>query len=206
MAELTKSKFGVPIQDGSAGILMPKLKYRFRVNFLGIANEARPIALTQNIQSVTRPKVSVEEVVIESYNSKVYAQGKHTWETVSVTIRDDIQNNVAKLVGAQVQRQINHYQQTTPAAANDFKFDTEIEVLDGASTEPTESWYLEGCFIQNVDYGDADYSTNDAQQVVLTLRFDNAIHYSGTNDGNGRSTAINPFTDPDLTLPSGNGV
>jgi hypothetical protein len=42
---------------------------------------------------------------------------------------------------------------------------------------------------------DSDYSANDAQQISLTVRFDNATHYSGTNDGNGRSTAINPFQD-----------
>jgi hypothetical protein len=195
MAEITKSKFGVPIQDGSAGMLMPKLKYRFRVNFIGIGNEVRPISLTQNIQSVTRPKVSYEEVIVDSYNSKMYLHGKHSWEVINVVIRDDITNGVAKLVGAQVQRQVNHFQQTTPAAANDYKFEMEIEVLDGASTAPTEVWFLEGCFLQNVDYMDSDYTANEVQQISLTVRFDNATHYSGTNDGNGRSTAINPFQD-----------
>lgn len=206
MAELTKSKFGVPIQDGSAGILMPKLKYRFRVNFIGIANEPRPIALTQNIQSVGRPNVTYEEVTIDSYNSKVYLHGKHSWEAVQVTIRDDIQNSVAKLVGAQVQRQVNHFQQTTPAAAADYKFEMEIEVLDGASGEPTEVWFLEGCFLQNVQYGDSDYSANESQIITLSVRYDNATHYSGSNDGNGRSTAINPFTDLDLTTGTSNGI
>jgi len=205
MAEniITKSKFGVPLADGSAGILMPKLKYRFRVNFIGIGGEARPLALTQNIQSVGRPNYTGDDVVVDSYNSRIYMQGKHTWEAIQVTLRDDISNNVAKQVGAQLQRQVNHFQQTTPAAANDYKFEMEIEVLDGASTEPTEVWFLEGCFLNNVQYGEGDYSTNESQIITLSIRYDNATHYSGTNDGNGRSTAINPFSDFDSTLGGG---
>ena len=57
----TKDKFGVPLttEKGSAGgILMPKLKYRFRVNFLApFAGITETKSLTQNVQSVTRPSV-----------------------------------------------------------------------------------------------------------------------------------------------------
>lgn len=177
MAE-TKTRFGIPIPGATqgTGIIMPKLKYRYRVNFLGLGAEARNTELTTNVQSITRPSLSVDEIEVHSYNSKVYIQGKHTWNTVDITIRDDITNTVAKLVGKQVQRQINHYQQTTPAAANQFKFNVEMEVLDGTSAESTEKWELEGCFIQNVTYGDNDYAATDQQQIVLTIRYDNAIH------------------------------
>ena len=171
MAE-TKSKFGVPIPGavGGTGIIMPKLKYRYRVNFQGLGAETRNTELTTNIQSVTRPSISVDEIEVHSYNSKVYIQGKHTWNTVDVTIRDDITNTVSKLVGKQVQRQINHYQQTTAAAASQFKFDMTMDVLDGTTVAPTETWELEGCFIQNVTYGDNDYAATDQQQIVLLMR------------------------------------
>ena len=188
MAAPTKDKFGVPLTTaaGSAkGILMPKLKYRFRVNFISpFAGNGETTTMTQNVQSVTRPSVSVDEVEIHSFNSKVYLQGKHTWQTVDVVIRDDITNSVAKIVGTQVQRQVNHFQQTTPAASADFKFDTHIEVLDGtANAAATERWVLEGCFIQNVTYGDHDYSAAESQIVTLTLRFDNALHEENAEGG-----------------------
>ena len=80
-------------------------------------------------------------MIIDSYNSRSYSQGKHTWEPITVTIRDDITNQVAKSVGAQVQRQINHFQQTTPAAGSDYKFDMQIEVLDGVNAGSTEVWF-----------------------------------------------------------------
>lgn len=177
MAE-TKSKFGIPIAGAieGTGIIMPKLKYRFRVNFQGLGAANRATEMTTNVQSVTRPSISVDEVEVHSYNSKVYMQGKHTWNTIDVTIRDDITNTVSKLVGQQVQRQINHYQQTTAAASNQFKFNMTMDVLDGTSAEPTETWELEGCFIQNVTYGDNDYAEASQQQIVLTIRFDNAVH------------------------------
>lgn len=192
----TKSRFGVPItgQTGS-GIIMPKLKYRFRVAFLApFGGSFDNKVLTQNIQSVTRPSVSVEEVEVHSYNSRVYLQGKHTWQTIDVVIRDDITNSISNLVGAQVQRQINHYQQTTAAAANDFKFDMNIEVLDGVSSGASETWFLEGCFLQNVAYGDHDYTETSQQQITLTVRYDNAIHFGPDGDA-GAQAGVAGFED-----------
>lgn len=193
----TKSKFGVPVTGATgSGILMPKLKYRFRVSFLGgFGGEVETRTLTQNIQNVTRPKITYEEVTVDSYNSKVYLQGKHSWEQISVVIRDDITNSVAKLVGAQIQKQLNHFQQTTAAAGNDYKFDMQIEVLDGVNAGASEVWFLEGCFLTNVDYSDSDYSANDPVTITLQVRYDNATHYQGDNDVNGRATSGNPFPD-----------
>lgn len=185
----TKDKFGVPITGATgSGILMPKLKYRFRVAFLapfGGANEAK--VLTQNVQSATRPSITYEEVQIDSYNSKAYIQGKHTWETVQIVLRDDITNSVTKLVAGQLQRQVNHFDQVTTAAANDFKFDMKIEILDGVNEGASEVWDLEGCFLTNVNYSDSDYSANDPVQITLTVRFDNALHVAGSNSIDGRT-------------------
>ena len=105
------------------------------------------------------------------------------------------------MVGGQVQNQVNHFQQTTAAVANDFKFPCEIEVLDGTDVaSATEKWELEGCFIQNVTYGDHDYSAAESQIITLTLRFDNAIHLAGDNLVGGRNPGkVNPFL-PDAAL------
>ena len=175
---------------------MPKLKYRFRVSFLTpFAGSTDSKTMTQNIQSVTRPSLTYDEVEIHSYNSKVYVQGKHTWNTIDVAIRDDIANNITKLVGQQVTRQVNHHQQTTTAAASDFKFPMMLEVLDGSEKmSATEQWELEGCFITNVTYGDNDYSATDQQLVTLTIRYDNAIHVDASNNLNGSKASGDMFT------------
>ena len=191
----TKSKFGVPLSAaGGAGILQPRLKWKYSVSFLnnfGGADETR--ALTQNLQSITKPKISHESLPIDSYNSKMFYQGRHTFEAITATFRDDITSSVAKLIGAQEQRQMNHFQQTTPAAASDFKFDMQIETLDGTNAGSTDVWFLEGCFFTNVDYGDLDYSSSDMVTIVAQIQYDNAIHFEGDNDSNGRVIGGNPF-------------
>ena len=195
----TKNKFGVPLSNEAgvtgSGILMPKLKYRFRVTMLSFGGASETKVLTQNVQNVARPKLSVEEVMIDSYNSRSYLQGKHAWEQITLMVRDDITNQVAKSVGSQVQRQLNHFQQTTPAAGSDYKFDMQIEVLDGVNAGATEVWFLEGCFLTNVDYSDGDYATGEQVTVTMQVRYDNATHYEGDNDINGRTVAGNPFPD-----------
>tara|TARA_R110000744_G_scaffold118522_1_gene221374 strand:+ start:3121 stop:3759 length:639 start_codon:yes stop_codon:yes gene_type:complete len=192
MADLfaNKNKFGVPVDEsGTAGILMPKLKFRFRVKVENFGNQGSAKEFTQNVMNVSRPKISFEEVEIHSYNSKVYVQGKHTWETVTLVIRDDIQNTVSRLTGKQVQRQLNHFNQQSPLAGSDYKFNTRLEILDGQSTAPMETWGMEGCFLQNVDYSDSDYATNEPVTVTMTIRFDNALHVPGDGAGGGSAVA-----------------
>jgi hypothetical protein len=175
----TLSKFGVPIDGstGRGGILQPKLKYRFRVRFTGFGSVGQsPLQLTQQVMNITRPKVSHEEVPIHSYNSISYIQGKHTWEAITITLRDDINNNISKLVGGQVQKQMNHFEQTSAISGSRYKFGTKIEILDGTNNTELEQWDLEGCFLQNVDYSDGDYAVSEPVQVILTVKYDNAIH------------------------------
>lgn len=184
------NKFGVPVDEsGNAGILMPKLKFRFRVKVEDFGAQGNAREFTQNVMNVSRPKINFEEVEIHSYNSKVYVQGKHTWETVQLVIRDDIQNTVARLAGKQVQRQLNHFNQQSPLSGGDYKFNTRLEILDGQTTSPMETWGLEGCFLQNVDYSDSDYSTNEPVTVTMTIRFDNALHVPGDGAGGGSAVA-----------------
>lgn len=179
----TLQNFGVPIgfSTSGSGILQPKLNYRFRVRVtrfgLGGANVTNEF--TRQVMNVTRPKLNHEEVVLDSYNSKAYIAGKHTWEAVTVVLRDDISNNLTKLVGSQIQRQMDHRQQKSPTggfkAGDDYKFNMFVETLDGNSTTPVEVFSLEGCFIQNVDYGQTDYTSSDPVQITLTVRFDNCL-------------------------------
>ncbi len=177
----TKSKFGVPFESNDgAGILMPKLKFRFRVKFTNNFGEGgRGLELAQNVMNVTRPKVAYEEVTIDSYNSRVYVAGKHAWEPITVVLRDDIRNSITKQVGAQNMKQLNHFEQKSPIAGSDYKFDMTVEILDGQTADATEYWSLEGCFLTNTDYSDSDYATSEPVQVTMTIRYDNAIHVSG---------------------------
>lgn len=172
------------------GLLMPKLKYRFRVTFLGFGTQAST-ELTKQVVDVTRPKVGFEEIELPVYNSRVYMAGKYTLEPVTINIRDDASNNVIRLVGQQIQKQFDFFEQASARSGIDYKFTTKIEILDGGNgaNAPVilETFELYGCFLQNADYGDLNYATNEAAQVALTIRFDNLIQ---TPRGTGVGTVV----------------
>jgi hypothetical protein len=160
---------------------MPKLKYRFRVTLLGFGVTAAT-ELTKQVQEVTRPKVNFEEITLDVYNSKVYLAGKHTLEAITLTLRDDASGEVQKLVGQQIQKQFDFMEQASARSGIDYKFTTRIEILDGgnANLAPNvlETFELYGCFVQNADYGDNNYGTNEHMTVALTIRYDNMVQFA----------------------------
>lgn len=193
MAITSLNNFGIPTTNSAGStqvLLMPKLKYRFRVTLLGFG-VAAATELTKQVQEVTRPKVSFEEMTLDVYNSKVKLAGKHTLENVTLTLRDDATGEVQKLVGQQIQKQYDFMEQASARSGIDYKFTMRIEVLDGGNgtlvPETLETFELYGCFVQNVDYGDANYGTNEHMTVALTLAYDNLAQFAAG------SAAVSPI-------------
>jgi hypothetical protein len=175
------TKFGIDVPaEETRGILQPKLKYKYRVTFLMEGSISREY--TRNVITADRPKITYEEVQVHSYNSRIYLTGKHEWQMVNLTFRDDVQNNISGLVGRQIQRQVDHHNQVSALSGIDYKFEMSIATLTGNhgdSTEELDKWKLEGCFIQNVDYDQGDYAASDPIQVTISVRYDNALHFTG---------------------------
>lgn len=184
MAITSLNNIGIPTTNAAGStqvLLMPKLKYRFRVTLLGFG-VAAATELTKQVQEVTRPKVSFEEMTLDVYNSKVKLAGKYTLENITLTLRDDASGQVQKLVGQQIQKQYDFMEQASARSGIDYKFTTRIEVLDGGNgtltPETLETFELYGCFLQNIDYGDANYSTNEHMTVALTIAYDNLSQFA----------------------------
>ena len=182
MAVASLNRMTVPLatdqSNPNQGLLMPKLKYRFRVVFENFGVSTPRTELTKQVIDFTRPKLSFEDISIPIYNSTLYYAGKYTWEMVTCTLRDDASNQVTRRVGEQLQRQLDFMEQASAASGQDYKFLTTFEVLDGANgaqITPLETWELYGCYLQNVDYADANYGDSNPMTIALTIRFDNAI-------------------------------
>jgi hypothetical protein len=196
MSVSSLTKFTVPI-DGdqsasSQGLLMPKLKYRFRASFENFGVSTPRTELTKQVIDLTRPEVNFDEVPIEMYNSRAYLIGKHTWSPVTVNLRDDVNGSVTKLCGEQIQKQFDFMEQSSASSGIDYKFITRFEILDGGNGANTpnvlETWELYGCFVQNINYGDLNYASQEAATVAMTIRFDNAVQ-APLGDGIGASVA-----------------
>ena len=173
------------------GLLMPKLKYRFRVMFENFGVSTPRTELTKQVIDFQRPTATFEEIPIDLYNSKMYLAGKASWETITVNLRDDAGGQVQRLVGEQLQKQMDFMEQASAASGIDYKFLTKCEILDGGNglSTPTvlETWELYGCFLTSANYNDLNYGTSEAITITLTLRFDNALQ---TPLGSGVGTPV----------------
>jgi|TARA_B100001094_G_scaffold333120_1_gene408743 hypothetical protein len=199
MAISTLSKITVPLASDTSsstqGLLMPKLQYRFRVTLENFGVSTPTTELTKQVIDVTRPVVNFEEIEIPVYNSRAYLAGKHAWDPVTLNLREDVNNNVQKLVGEQLQKQFDFFEQSGAASGIDYKFVTRIEILDGGNGANTpnvlDTFELYGCFVQNANYNTLAYSANEPVTIALSIRYDNAIQSQGGGIGTSVGRTLN---------------
>jgi hypothetical protein len=164
---------------------MPKLQYRFRVSFENFGITKPTTELTKQVIDITRPNVTFENMEIPVYNSKVYLAGKHTWNPITVNLREDVNGNVQRLVGEQLQRQFDFMNQSSAASGIDYKFVTRIEILDGGNgafvPNVLETWEVYGCYLTEVNYNTLNYATSEPVTVTMTVQYDNAIQTPGNS-------------------------
>ena len=183
MAVSSLTRMTVPLasdqSSATQGLLMPKLKYRYRVVFENLGVSTPRTELTKQVMTFTRPTINFEEIEVPIYNSRIYLAGRQTWDAVSATFRDDAGGNVSRLIGEQIQKQMDTLEQASASSGIDYKFVTRCEVLDGGNGTSTpnvlETWELYGCFLVSANYGDLDYASNDPVTIECSLRYDNAV-------------------------------
>ena len=195
MAIASLNRFTVPLATNQSastqGLLMPKLRYRFRAVFENFGVSTDRVELTKQVASISRPNLNFNPFTIDVYNSKVNLVGKPQWEAVTVTLRDDAGGNVSKLVGEQVQKQFDFAEQASASSGIDYKFVLKFEMLDGGNgnnaANVLETWEIYGVFLSQVNYGEMDYSSNEPVTIALTVTYDNAVQ---TPDESGVGTAV----------------
>jgi hypothetical protein len=183
MAIAALSNFTVPLASdqsaGSQGMLMPKLKYRFRISFENFGVSTPTTELTKQVAEASRPQVKFTDQVIEIYNSKIHYAGKPAWEPIPIKLRDDVTGAVSKLVGEQNQKQFDFFEQSSAASAGDYKFTMRIEILDGGNGNMApsvlETWECYGCYVESTNWQDLKYSEQGPAMIDLSIRFDNAV-------------------------------
>jgi hypothetical protein len=183
------TNISVPTEAGGSNstLLMPKLQYRFRILFEGFGTTGDTREMTRQVMNVTKPNLTFEQITLDAYNSRSYLAGKHTWEPLTVTLREDANNNVQKIVGEQLQRQFDFYEQSSAVSGGTYKFQMRIETLDGGNgangANVIDRFQIVGAYLESVNYNNADYTTNDPMQVTLNIRYDNAIQFGEGGDG-----------------------
>ena len=193
MAIATLNKFSVPLAGSpqNQGMLMPKLKYRFRVTLQNFGVGGNTTEITKMVVDFTRPTITFDDITLDTYNSKIFMAGRHTWSDATLNVRDDANGNVTKLVGEQLQKQFDFFEMSSAASAIDYKFVTVCEILDGGNGAFTpnvlETWELYGCYLKSANYNNVAYSANEAATIALSIKFDNAQQ---TAQGTGVGTNV----------------
>jgi hypothetical protein len=199
MSIATLNRFTVPLAtDSSAssqGTLMPKLKYRFRILFENFGISTPTTELTKQVQTAAKPNAQFANQTIETYNSKINYAGKVTWQTIALTLRDDATGIVSKMIGEQMQKQFDFFEQASAASGTDYKFTMKIEVLDGGNgiwnANVLETWGCYGCYITQANYQSLSYAEATPSTIDITIQPDNCIQTpqgSGIGANVGRTT------------------
>ena len=210
MAVSSLQRMTVPLASDQSssvqGLLMPKLKYRFRVMFENFGISKPTTELTKQVVSVARPNLTFEEITLPIYNSTLKLAGRHTWADIACSVRDDASGSVSKLIGEQLQKQMDFLEMASAASGIDYKFLTKIEILDGGNGAATpvvlETWELYGCYLKAADYGELNYGTNEGVTVNMSIAYDNA---NQTPNGTGVGTTIGR-TVGDVVTGAGQGA
>jgi hypothetical protein len=200
MATSSLTKLTVPLASDQSnptqGLLMPKLRYRFRVTFLNLGVTQPTTELTKQVMDFSRPNVTFDNIDLPIYNSTIRLAGKHSWQDITCQVRDDAGGNVSRLVGEQLQKQLDFAEQSSAASGIDYKFTTVFEVLDGGNGANApialETWTILGCYLQGVNYNEANYATGtEPMTVTMTIRYDNALQTTtGADVGVGASIPL----------------
>ena len=188
MSIASLSRFTVPLASdqsaSSQGMLMPKLKYRFRVLFENFGVSTPTTELTKQVVSAARPNVQMPNQTIDVYNSKINLAGKPVWQAFTIKLRDDVTGAVSKLVGEQMQKQFDFLEQSSAASGGNYKFTLAMEMLDGGNGANTpnvlERWECYGCYVTTFNYNNLSYGEQGVADIDISIQPDNCIQ---TNTG-----------------------
>jgi len=143
----------------------PKRKFRWILQIEGIDAFL--------LKATARPEMSLESITIDWINAKRYLAGKMEFGELALTLYDPIAPSGAQQVMEWIRL---HYESVSARSgyADFYKRDIQLKLLDPIGTV-VELWDVKGAMIISVKYGTLEYSTSDAAEIELSIRYDNAV-------------------------------
>jgi len=143
----------------------PKMKNRFIMEIAGIPSYL--------IKAGNRPNIQFEAVTLEHINLKRKLKGKGEWQDITITLYDPIVPSGAQAVMEWIR--LGHESITGRRGYADFyKKDLDFYML-GPVGDKIEQWKIKGAFIQQANFGDVSFDSNEPATIELTLSYDYAI-------------------------------
>jgi hypothetical protein len=125
------------------------------------------------VKAANRPTIQFETIALDHINVKRKLQGKGDWQDITITLYDPIVPSAAQKVMDWIR--LGHESITGRRGYADFyKKDITFYLL-GPVGDKIEQWTLKGAFIQQANFGELDFSSNEVATIELTLSYDYAI-------------------------------
>ena len=125
------------------------------------------------VKAMNRPTIQFETISLDHINVKRKLQGKADWQDITITLYDPIVPSAAQKVMDWIR--LGHESITGRRGYADFyKKDITFYLL-GPVGDKIEQWTLKGAFIQQANFGELDFSSNEVATIELTLSYDYAI-------------------------------
>ena len=125
------------------------------------------------VKAANRPTIQFETIALDHINVKRKLQGKADWQDIQITLYDPIVPSAAQKVMDWIR--LGHESITGRRGYADFyKKDITFYLL-GPVGDKIEQWTLKGAFIQQANFGELDFSSNEVATIELTLSYDYAI-------------------------------
>lgn len=143
----------------------PKQKFRWILQIEGIDAFLA--------KSAARPSISTEPITIDWINAKRYIAGKLEFQPINITLYDPIAPSGAQQVMEWIR--LNYESVSGRSGYADFyKRDIQLKLLDPVGTV-VEHWDIKGAWIMEASYGDLSYDSSEANEIAITIRYDNAV-------------------------------
>jgi len=153
----------------------PKRKFRFIVNFGGIAGEN---ATAWYAKTATKPSFQISAAEHKYLNHTFFYPGSVTWQDVSITLVDPVDPDVAATFSDIVIRAgyvppatVKDWHTMSKAKAS-FALGVVTVTQSDSYGEALETWSLHNGWLSEVKYGDLEYGADDLTEVALTLKYD----------------------------------
>ncbi len=125
------------------------------------------------MKMAARPTVTTDEIELPFVNSVRYLAAKTRFNTINVTLLDAIAPSGAQQV-MEWMRLCFESVSGRAGYADFYKRDVQLKMVDPVGTV-VELWDIKGAFIRSANFGELSYDDHAASEIVLELRYDNAV-------------------------------
>ena len=143
----------------------PKVSFRFLMTIAGIPSYI--------IKAAAMPNLDNGQINIDFNNTDFKVKAKSRWQNIQVTLYDPVDPSGAKAVHDWIKIHHNSQSGVDGFAFSEYKKDLTLQAMD-PKVSAVETWTLYGAYIKTSNWGQMDWSTDEAKTIELEIAYDYA--------------------------------